>query len=80
MKLEGLIAWMKSSGHYLINIRCSECSTIFMDMKGDTFKLYTHNNCTNIMKAELEIEDERYLGGSVGELVTVKEVKDEVDS
>ena len=74
MKIEELITWMKSSGHYLINIRCSECSTIFMDMKGETFHMYSHNNCISL-DTEIEIEDERFLGGTIGDLVTVKEVK-----
>jgi len=79
MNLEELICYTKESGHYLTHIRCSKCSTIFLSMQGEKLWQQTDPHpCFDLNLVYLEVEDERYLGGSCGNLVTVKEIKKEV--
>lgn len=80
MKIEELIAWMKDSGHYLVSVRCSECSTIFLSLKGESWWYTPYIQKCHKLEGDFEIEDDRWVGGSCGELVTVKEVKADGDS
>ncbi len=77
MKLEDLISEAKES-HYLTHFRCGFCSEIFITIKSGELK-WKKDECYDWSK-ELEIEDERYLGGSIGNLVTVKEMKKEEEA
>lgn len=71
MKVEDLIEYMNQRDSYIVNIRCNECLTIVMSKKGETFWHTLHiHSCWDKIE-ELEISDERELGGTVGLLVTV---------
>lgn len=70
MTLQEVIANLNN--HFLINLRCSECSTIFMTIKDSKLEFIRPCSCLNL-EGEIEIEDERWLGGNCGELVTVKQ-------
>jgi len=76
MTIDQLIHQIKENEHYLTNVRCEKCYTIFLSKKGDKFSWDHRHKCFSV-DSELEIEDERWIGGSCGYLITIKEEEDE---
>jgi len=63
---------LEMSNHFLVNFRCSECSTIFMTLKDSQLEFIRPCSCLNL-EGEIEVEDERWVGGNCGALVTIKQ-------
>ncbi len=75
MTLKELVDHIKEANHYITNIRCDEGSQIFLSLKGEDwwYAPYPHD-CLDL-DGDLQITDERFLGGTCGNLITVgKEV------
>ena len=78
MKVDSIVDYLKGLKSPVVNIRCYECYRVVIAKLGDKFWAVKNHHCWDKID-EVEILDERYLGGTCGLLVTLGREDEEAE-